>query len=72
MLEALCDPIFNPLLNAALMAQGPALEPNVRAGASSSPRARGKSPALGSGHQINCTHYYRSVDDGGVEVLPST
>lgn len=81
MLEALCDPVFNPLLDSQTMSLAstslehrPSSSNDVFVTGSGHSRSlRGaayrKSPQLGS-HSVTYSHYYRSQENGGVAVLP--
>ena len=74
MFDALCSPVFAPLIDHATVESG-AIGYGHLSGRSSprgsprtSPRALQKSPA--NHINVRYMHYYRSLDDGGTEVLP--
>jgi len=76
MLEALCDPLFSPLLDRSAPAPAPGPGSSARQGVAppdvggrSSPRAfyRG---SQGGCHTVVLSHYHRAAEDGGLEMLP--
>ena len=82
MLEALCDPLFLPLLDhqvaaaAAASAAGvggdvrPGSVESVSSGGSGRSSPRGFSRSQSGNPVVTYAHYYRSAEQGGIEGLP--
>ena len=80
MLEALCDPLFRPLVDPHALAAGqlasasgeqrPGSVESASSHGSGRTSPRGFSRNQSGSPTITFAHYYRSADQGGVEGLP--